>query len=103
MQRPGYQNPAPAHSPPLHHPVPQHVSTVPQLRSPPPLPQSQNGYGYGGNIPQGNVPQGNNYMQPAFGGFMNDATAQMGFQVGKNAVMAGQEYMEQNVWYMTQR
>jgi len=36
-------------------------------------------------------------QQPAFGGFMNDATAQMGFQVGKNAVMAGQEYVEQNV------
>ena len=36
-------------------------------------------------------------MQPAFGGFMNDQTAQMGFQVGKSAVMAGQEYMEQNV------
>jgi len=97
MQRPGYPLPIPAHSPPLHHPVPQHVSTVPQLRSPPPpQPQSQNGYGYGGNIPQGN-----SYMQqqqqPAFGGFMNDATAQMGFQVGKNAVMAGQEYVEQNV------
>lgn len=28
---------------------------------------------------------------------MNDQTAQMGFQVGKSAVMAGQEYMEQNV------
>ena len=28
---------------------------------------------------------------------MNDPTAQMGFQVGKSAVMAGQEYMEQNV------
>lgn len=27
---------------------------------------------------------------------MNDPTAQMGFQVGKSAVMAGQEYMEQN-------
>lgn len=34
---------------------------------------------------------------PAFGGLMNDHTAQMGFQVGKSAVMAGQEYMEQNV------
>jgi hypothetical protein len=33
----------------------------------------------------------------AFGGFMNDSTAQMGFQVGKTAVLAGQEYMEQNV------
>ena len=28
---------------------------------------------------------------------MNDSTAQMGFQVGKSAVMAGHEYMEQNV------
>ena len=34
---------------------------------------------------------------PAFGGFMNDQTAQMGFQVGQKAVMAGQEYMEQSV------
>jgi hypothetical protein len=36
-------------------------------------------------------------MHPAFGGFINDSTAQMGFQVGKSAMMAGQEYMEQNV------
>ena len=35
---------------------------------------------------------------PGFGGFMNDQTAQMGFQVGQKAVMAGQEYVEQNVW-----
>lgn len=35
-------------------------------------------------------------MHPAFGGIMNDSTAQMGFQVGKSAVMAGHEYMEQN-------
>jgi hypothetical protein len=28
---------------------------------------------------------------------MNDTTAQMGFQVGKNAMAAGQEYMEKNV------
>ena len=28
---------------------------------------------------------------------MNDPTAQMGFQMGKSAVMAGQEYVEQNV------
>ncbi|KAF2097969.1 YIF1-domain-containing protein, partial [Rhizodiscina lignyota] len=99
MHRPGYQNPAPAHSPPLHHPVPQHVSTVPQLRSPPPpVSQSQQqqsgGYGYGG-APQGQG-QGNPYMNQAFGGFMNDTTAQMGIQVGKSAMVAGQEYMEQN-------
>lgn len=40
---------------------------------------------------------GGGQFAPAFGGFMNDQTAQMGFQVGKTAVMAGQEYMEQNV------
>lgn len=28
---------------------------------------------------------------------MNDQTAQMGFQLGKTAAMAGQEYVEQNV------
>lgn len=28
---------------------------------------------------------------------MNDQTAQMGFQVGKTAMAAGQEYMEHNV------
>lgn len=36
-------------------------------------------------------------MHPAFGGFMNDPTAQLGFQMGKSAIGAGQEYMEQNV------
>ncbi|KAF2083330.1 YIF1-domain-containing protein [Saccharata proteae CBS 121410] len=95
MQRPTYASPAVAQSPPLHHPVPQHVSTVPQLRSPPPPvpPQQQpNGYGY----PQQPGAGGYN-MHPAFGGIMNDSTAQMGFQVGKSAVMAGQEYMEQNL------
>ena len=40
---------------------------------------------------------GNNYMNPAFGGFMSDPTAQMGFQVGKSALDAGQQYVEQNV------
>lgn len=36
-------------------------------------------------------------MHPAFGGLINDPTAQMGFQLGKSAVDAGQQYMEQNV------
>lgn len=103
MQRPAYSIP-PANSPPLHHPVPQHVSTVPQLRSPPP-PASQNGqqqqggYGYGQQSP----PQGQgDYAHPAFGGFINDPTAQMGFQMGKTAVEAGQQYMEQNVRAISQ-
>jgi hypothetical protein len=45
--------------------------------------------------------QGNGYnMHPAFGGFMNDPTAQLGFQMGKTAMDAGQQYMEQNVRYI---
>ncbi|KAB8337226.1 hypothetical protein FH972_021528 [Carpinus fangiana] len=67
----------PAQSPPLHHPVPQHVSTVPQFRSPPPPSQSANGYGYGGQQ------QGGGFAQPQFGGFMNEQTAQMGYQFMK--------------------
>ncbi len=40
---------------------------------------------------------GGGSFAPNFGGFMNDQTAQMGFQIGKSAVMAGQEYVDQNV------
>ena len=98
MQRNTYNQPIPANSPPLHHPVPQHVSTVPQFRSPPPPPGSQNGgYGYTGGQQQGQQGQPAGYGTPNFGGFMNDPTAQMGFQVGKTALDAGQQYMEQNV------
>ena len=97
MQRSSYA-PPPAHSPPLHHPVPQHVSTVPMMRSPPP-PQSQSNsnYGspYGGQAGAGGG--GGGAFAPAFGGFMNDGTAQMGYQVGKSAFNAGQEIFEQNV------
>jgi len=39
---------------------------------------------------------GQGYVHPAFGGFINDPTAQMGFQIGKSAVDAGQQYVEQN-------
>ena len=42
---------------------------------------------------------GGGQFAPPFGGFMNDQTAQMGFQVGQKAVMAGQEYMEQSVLF----
>lgn len=94
MQRPGF--PPTATSPPLHHPVPQHVSSIPMMRSPPPPPGSATGYtSYG---PQHSVPQpGITPIHPAYGGFFNDHTAQMGFQVGRTAYMAGQEYVEQNV------
>ncbi|KAH8792091.1 ER to Golgi transport protein-like protein Yif1 [Hyaloscypha finlandica] len=95
MQRTNYGNPAPATSPPLHHPVPQHVSTVPQLRSPPPpAPQHQTS-GYG-NPYQQQGPQGGGGAFGAYGGFMADPTAQMGFQVGQTALKHGTEYVEQN-------
>ncbi|KAF2745879.1 putative membrane protein [Sporormia fimetaria CBS 119925] len=101
MQRSTYPNPPPAHSPPLHHPVPQHVSTVPQLRSPPPpQPPSQphSAYGFSQQQQPGPAPGAGAYgAYPNFGGFMNDPTAQMGFQIGKSAVDAGQQYVEQNL------
>lgn len=59
-----------------------------------PQQQQQQAYGYGA---QQQPAMGGNYPHPAFGGFINDPTAQMGFQVGKTAINAGQEYMEQNV------
>lgn len=95
--------PIPAQSPPLHHPVPQHVSTVPMMRSPPPpasqqSQQQQQQSGYGNPYQPAPAQGGGSFGAGAgFGGFMADPTAQMGFQVGKTAMMAGQEYMEQNV------
>lgn len=98
MQR-GSFAPQPAHSPPLHHPVPQHVSTVPMMRSPPlPIPQQQSqNSNYGNPYQPAPAQGGSGTYGPNFGGFMSEPTAQMGFEVGKSAVMAGQEYMEQNV------
>ena len=65
------------------------------MRSPPPPPGSAAGYSYGS---QSAVPQpGTTPIHPAYGGFFNDHTAQVGFQVGRTAYMAGQEYVEQNV------
>ncbi|KAG0651526.1 YIP1-interacting factor 1 [Hyphodiscus hymeniophilus] len=92
MQRSNYGNPPPATSPPLHHPVPQHVSTVPQLRSPPPpISQQQSGYG---NPYQPQAPQG---AFGAYGGIINDPTAQMGFQVGQTALKHGTEYFNRYI------
>lgn len=58
-----------------------------------PQQQAQQGYGYGAQQPG----MAANYGHPAFGGFINDPTAQLGFQVGKTALDASQQYMEQNV------
>ncbi|KND89824.1 Protein transport protein yif1, partial [Tolypocladium ophioglossoides CBS 100239] len=92
MQRASY-----GQSPPLHHPVPQHVSTVPQLRSPPPPPgsaQSQQ-QGYGGTPYQQQGGSAGNVFG-AYGQFMNDPTAQVAAQFGQTAFKHGQEYVEQN-------
>lgn len=53
--------------------------------------------GYGHPYQPSPVQGGSGTHNPGFGGFINDPTAQMGFQVGKTAMAAGQEYMEQNV------
>jgi len=73
MQRASY-----GQSPPLHHPVPQHVSTVPQLRSPPPPPGSAQSHqqGYGGTPYQQQGGSAGNVFG-AYGQFMNDPTAQV--------------------------
>lgn len=96
MQRSPFA-PIPAQSPPLHHPVPQHVSTVPMMRSPPPPSSQSHHQGYENPYQPAPAQGGSGTFAPNFGGFINDPTAQMGFQVGKTAMMAGQEYMEQNV------
>ena len=100
MHRPGYA--APAKSPELFHPRPQHISQVPHLRSPPPPVQQQqqpqvNSYGNPYQSPPAQVGAGGNAFSQNFGGFMQDPTAQMGFQVGQHAMKAGQDYMEQSV------
>ena len=96
MQRPTYPQ-----SPPLHHPVPQHVSTVPQLRSPPPPSlQSQGGYDgspYQPQPQQNRAPSGGPNVFGQYGNFINDPAAQIASQFGQTAFRQGQEYLEQNV------
>ncbi|KAH6630421.1 YIF1-domain-containing protein [Chaetomium sp. MPI-SDFR-AT-0129] len=101
MQRAAY-----GRSPPLHHPVPQHVSTVPQLRSPPP-PASQAHSNYDGSpYPQqqppqqqqpGGIPSAGPNVFGQYGNFINDPAAQLASQFGQTAFRQGQEYIEQNV------
>jgi hypothetical protein len=40
-------------------------------------------------------------MQPSFGNFINDPSAQIGIQMTKTAMDAGQQYMEQNVCHVS--
>ncbi|KAK3935674.1 transport protein Yif1 [Diplogelasinospora grovesii] len=100
MQRPTTYGHSP---PPLHHPVPQHVSTVPQLRSPPPPISQVHPQGYDGSSPYSQPqphqaragPSGNMFGQ--YGNFMNDPAAQIATQFGQTAFRHSQEYIEQNV------
>jgi hypothetical protein len=67
------------------------------MRSPPPpVTQQTQTSSYGNPYQPAPAPGGNGAFAPGFEGFINDPTAHMGFQVGKTAMMAGQEYMEQN-------
>ncbi|KAL2019579.1 hypothetical protein VTK56DRAFT_9476 [Thermocarpiscus australiensis] len=93
MQRATY-----GRSPPLHHPVPQHVSTVPQLRSPPPAPQPQSGYDSSPyQQQQHRAPSSSGNMFGQYGNFISDPTAQLASQFGQTAFRQGQEYLEHNV------
>ncbi|KAK4229555.1 putative hrf1 domain-protein [Podospora fimiseda] len=97
MQRQTY-----GQSPPLHHPVPQHVSTVPQLRSPPPLTSQPQSQGYDGSpYQQQHQAQGQpgiaGNMFGQYGNFINDPTAQLASQFGQTALRQGQDYLERNV------
>jgi hypothetical protein len=68
------------------------------MRSPPPpTSQQPQSSGYGNPYQPSPAQGGSGTYAPGFSGFISDPTAQMGFQVGKTAMAAGQEYMEQNV------
>lgn len=116
-----------ASPPPLHHPIPTHpinlirqgspagsnastthgrttssASSAPRtsISSPPNQQYFSGGGGHegaSGYMHQGNAPnqQWNGVGPNPWG--INDATAQMGMQFGKSAVMAGQDYVEKNV------
>lgn len=58
------------------------------------MPQQQQSYG---NPYQPQAGAGGNNAFGAYGGFINDPTAQMGFQVGQTALKHGTDYVEQNV------
>lgn len=99
----------PAGSPPLHHPIPQHP--IPPFRSPPPDQQqrsfgsqnqgyapSQNIYAPAtGNQAQAQGGQGGQGTFGTYGNFLNDPSAQIGIEVGRNALNYGQEYLGKNV------
>ncbi|BFZ64143.1 Protein transport protein yif1 [Saitoella coloradoensis] len=112
QHRGNFQQQATSPPPHLYHPTPQHP--IPPMRSPPPnviSPYSAAEQSAYAQIPQqGYAPQqpGAPGQQPGYGGYnafpaagqffgLNDATAQMGFQMGQTAMAQGQQYVEQNL------
>lgn len=106
-------------SPPLHHPIPQHP--IPPFRSPPPAegyqrqqsgqqqqPQGSNPYApppeaaaAAGNanssIPPTAGAAGGGGFTGAYPNLFNDPSAQIGIEVGRNALNYGQEYIGKNI------
>jgi hypothetical protein len=94
-------------SPPLHHPVPQHP--IPPFRSPPPSTASSSANKYASAAQpsaeqwQGQQQSGSSFGGPGipgFGGYQNlftDPSAQLGIEVGRNALNYGQEYIGKSV------
>ena len=82
-------------SPPLHHPVPQHP--IPPFRSPPLVDrtqQAQNQYAPTGSQTSGAY--GLN-INSSYSNIFNDPSAQIGIEVGRNALNYGQEYIGKNI------
>jgi hypothetical protein len=83
--------------PPLQHPIPTHPPI--QMRDPPasPSPTQQQRMTHQ-HIPHQQHPHQQHMQQvPTEYNVWNDATAQMGMQFGRSAMMAGSDYVEKNV------
>jgi hypothetical protein len=91
-----------ASPPPLQHPIPTHPPI--QMRDPPssPSPPTQQRMTHQPQHIPHQHPHQHPHQQhiqqvPAEYNMWNDATAQMGMQFGRSAMMAGSEYVEKNV------
>ncbi|KAL1921160.1 uncharacterized protein VTP21DRAFT_10876 [Calcarisporiella thermophila] len=95
--------PTTASPPPLQHPVPTHPFHVRDAPTPPPAPRhsshAQPYYSMYGDQSQFSGRQLHQQHGMDFNQMLgiDDATARLGVQFGKSAVMAGHEYMEKNL------
>ncbi|EPY50688.1 COPII-coated vesicle component Hrf1 [Schizosaccharomyces cryophilus OY26] len=93
--------------PKLYHPQPTHAVPSPNMRAGSRY-EPQPGFPSGASMssPYDNPNMAAGMGMPSTASYLpNSATAQMGFQLGRNAVSAGHEYMEQNFgkWLSTTR